>query len=180
MLAWIFEIAGRRPDFLIGGMAENFGRTTVLAAAANSSSKAMNTTRPSSTKGLKFLHYRPDELIMTSLEFDHADIYADIAAIELQFRRLVNLIPRRGRIVSGAEPGGTRQAVSHAFCPVETYGFDGRQRLGGRRLRRRWKRPRISASLRQGQERAPLVWAWRAAQRSQRARAPSPSPTAAA
>ena len=74
-------------------------------------------------KGPKFLHYRPDSLIITSLEFDHADIYADLAAIELQFRRLVNLVPRRGRIVCWGESPAVRGVVGKALCPVETYGF---------------------------------------------------------
>jgi UDP-N-acetylmuramate: L-alanyl-gamma-D-glutamyl-meso-diaminopimelate ligase len=62
-------------------------------------------------------------LIVTSLEFDHADIYADLAAIEPQFRRLVNLVPRGGRIVAWGESATVVAAVSKAFCPVETYGF---------------------------------------------------------
>ena len=65
----------------------------------------MNTTRLFSTKAPKFLHYHPDELILTSLEYDHADIYPDLASIALQFRRLVNLVPRRGRIADlGRKP----------------------------------------------------------------------------
>ena len=74
-------------------------------------------------KAPKFLHYHPDEIIITSLEFDHADIYADLAAIELQFRRLVNLVPRHGRIVAWGESETVRGVVQKAFCPVETFGF---------------------------------------------------------
>jgi len=80
-------------------------------------------------KGPKFLHYHPDELIITSLEFDHADIYADLEAIELQFRRLVNLVPRRGRIIAWGDStplaAPVHRVVQKAFCPVETYGLDG-------------------------------------------------------
>ena len=74
-------------------------------------------------KAPKFLHYHPDELILTSLEFDHADIYADLAAIELQFRRLVNLVPRRGRILMWGESPALKGVVQKAFCPVETFGL---------------------------------------------------------
>jgi len=80
-------------------------------------------------RGPKFFHYHPDDLIITSLEFDHADIYADFETYELAFRRLVNLVPRTGRVViwGDTEESGPalRRAASKAFCPVETYGFFG-------------------------------------------------------
>ena len=63
----------------------------------------MNTKPPFSITAPKFLHYHPDELILTSLEYDHADIYPDLESIALQFRRLVNLVPRRGRILIWGE-----------------------------------------------------------------------------
>lgn len=125
LLAWIFEVAGRRPDFLIGGLAENFGKNYGLGGGREFIIEGDEYDSAFFDKAPKFLHYRPDELIVTSLEFDHADIYADLAAIELQFRRLVNLIPRRGRIVCWGDSPTVRQAVAHAFCPVETYGLDG-------------------------------------------------------
>jgi UDP-N-acetylmuramate: L-alanyl-gamma-D-glutamyl-meso-diaminopimelate ligase len=124
MLAWIFEVAGRRPDFLIGGLAENFGKNYGLGGGREFIIEGDEYDSAFFDKAPKFLHYRPDELIVTSLEFDHADIYADLAAIELQFRRLVNLIPRRGRIVCWGDSPTVRQAAAHAFCPVETYGLD--------------------------------------------------------
>jgi UDP-N-acetylmuramate: L-alanyl-gamma-D-glutamyl-meso-diaminopimelate ligase len=125
MLAWIFQVAGRRPDFLIGGMAENFGKSYGLGGGAEFILEGDEYDSAFFDKGPKFLHYRPDELIITSLEFDHADIYADVAAIELQFRRLVNLIPRRGRIVCWGDSPTVRGAVQGAFCAVETYGLGG-------------------------------------------------------
>jgi len=123
MLAWIFHAAGRRPDFLVGGVAENFGKSYGLEGGGEFIIEGDEYDSAFFDKGPKFLHYRPDELIITSLEFDHADIYADLAAIELQFRRLVNLIPRRGRIVCWGESPTVRGAVAKAFCKVETYGF---------------------------------------------------------
>ncbi len=124
MLAWVFQVAGRRPDFLIGGVAENFGRSYGLGGGDDFILEGDEYDSAFFDKGPKFLHYRPDELIITSLEFDHADIYADLAAIELQFRRLVNLVPRRGRIVAWGESPTVAQCVAQAFCPVETYGLD--------------------------------------------------------
>jgi UDP-N-acetylmuramate: L-alanyl-gamma-D-glutamyl-meso-diaminopimelate ligase len=123
MLAWIFHVAGRRPDFLIGGFAENFGKSYGLGGGKEFIIEGDEYDSAFFDKGPKFLHYQPDDLIVTSLEFDHADIYADLAAIELQFRRLVNLVPRRGRIVCWGESATVRGVVAQAFCPVETYGL---------------------------------------------------------
>lgn len=123
ILAWIFEVAGRRPDFLIGGVAENFGKSYGLGGGREFIVEGDEYDSAFFDKSPKFLHYQPDEVIITSLEFDHADIYENLAAIELQFRRLVNLVPRRGRIVCWGESDTVRGVVSKAFCPVETYGF---------------------------------------------------------
>lgn len=123
MLAWIFESAGRKPDFLVGGVAANFGKSYGLGGGREFIIEGDEYDSAFFDKGPKFLHYRPDDLIITSLEFDHADIYADLAAIELQFRRLVNLVPRRGRIVCWGESDTVRGVVAKALCRVETYGF---------------------------------------------------------
>jgi UDP-N-acetylmuramate: L-alanyl-gamma-D-glutamyl-meso-diaminopimelate ligase len=123
LLAWIFQVAGRKPNFLIGGVAENFGRSYGLGGGEEFILEGDEYDSAFFDKGPKFLHYHPDELIVTSLEFDHADIYADLSAIELQFRRLVNLVPRRGRIVAWGESPPVAAAVGNAFCRVETYGF---------------------------------------------------------
>jgi UDP-N-acetylmuramate: L-alanyl-gamma-D-glutamyl-meso-diaminopimelate ligase len=123
MLSWILHHAGRRPNFLIGGVAENFGRSFGLGSGDEFVLEGDEYDSAFFDKAPKFLHYHPDELIITSLEFDHADIYADLAAIELQFRRLVNLVPRRGRIVAWGESDTVRGVVQKAFCPVETFGL---------------------------------------------------------
>jgi UDP-N-acetylmuramate: L-alanyl-gamma-D-glutamyl-meso-diaminopimelate ligase len=124
MLAWIFHVAGRRPNFLIGGVAPNFGdRSYGLGGGEEFIIEGDEYDSAFFDKAPKFLHYHPDELIITSLEYDHADIYPDLTSIELQFRRLVNLVPRRGRIIAWGESREVRAAVSKAFCPVETYGL---------------------------------------------------------
>ena len=126
MLAWIFQQAGRRPDFLIGGVAPNFGdRSYGLGGGSEFIIEGDEYDTAFFDKRPKFLHYHPDELILTSLEFDHADIYPDLAAIALQFKRLVNLVPRRGRILIWGESSDLRNVVAKAFCPVETFGFAG-------------------------------------------------------
>jgi UDP-N-acetylmuramate: L-alanyl-gamma-D-glutamyl-meso-diaminopimelate ligase len=74
-------------------------------------------------KGPKFMHYFPDSAILTHVEFDHADIYADLAAVKTAFKRFVNLIPRRGRVVAYDGSESVSECVAKAFCPVERYGF---------------------------------------------------------
>jgi UDP-N-acetylmuramate: L-alanyl-gamma-D-glutamyl-meso-diaminopimelate ligase len=73
-------------------------------------------------KGPKFLHYFPDSVILTSVEFDHADIYKDLDAVETAFKRLVNLVPRRGRIVGFDSGESIERCLKKALCPVERYG----------------------------------------------------------
>ena len=123
MLSWILHHAGRRPNFLIGGVAENFGRSFGLGGGNEFVLEGDEYDSAFFDKAPKFLHYHPQEIIITSLEFDHADIYENLGAIELQVRRLVNLVPRNGRVVAWGESETVRGVLQKAFCPVETYGF---------------------------------------------------------
>ncbi|HEV2490989.1 MAG TPA: UDP-N-acetylmuramate:L-alanyl-gamma-D-glutamyl-meso-diaminopimelate ligase [Candidatus Acidoferrales bacterium] len=124
MLSWIFHVANRRPDFLVGGVVPNFGdRSYGLGGGEEFIIEGDEYDTAYFDKQPKFLHYHPDEVILTSLEFDHADIYPDLAAIELQFQRLVNLVPRRGRILAWGEVPNLVDCTSKAFCPVERYGL---------------------------------------------------------
>src|ERR1700743_1800415 len=124
MLAWIFHVAGRRPDFLVGGVAPNFGdRSFGLGGGEEFIIEGDEYDTAFFDKASKFLHYHPDQLIITSLEFDHADIFADLEAIRVQFRRLINLIPRRGRLLIFGESGELRELAKKALCPVETFGL---------------------------------------------------------
>jgi UDP-N-acetylmuramate: L-alanyl-gamma-D-glutamyl-meso-diaminopimelate ligase len=141
MLAWIYATAAnsqqgkannkeRRnaeryaPSFLIGGVAENFG----------TSFRVQEGTRPFILegdeydtaffdKGPKFLHYFPDAAVLTHVEFDHADIYADLEAVKVAFKRMVNLIPRRGRLVAYDASENVTECAAKAFCKVERYGM---------------------------------------------------------
>src|ERR1700693_1135258 len=129
MLAWIFHTAGKRPNFLVGGVAENFGKSYGLAGGEEFILEGDEYETAFWDRGPKFFHYHPDDLIITSLEYDHADIYPDFETYELAFRRLVNLVPRRGRAViwvDTADSGPSlRRAAQKALCQVETYGFSG-------------------------------------------------------
>jgi UDP-N-acetylmuramate: L-alanyl-gamma-D-glutamyl-meso-diaminopimelate ligase len=133
MLAWIFHTAGMQPSFLIGGIAENFGSSFHLGQGKHFILEGDEYDTAFFDKGPKFLHYFPDAAILTSVEFDHADIYKDLDAVETAFKRLVNLIPRRGRIVAfdgvageASESASLDRCLQKAFCPVERYGTGAR------------------------------------------------------
>jgi UDP-N-acetylmuramate: L-alanyl-gamma-D-glutamyl-meso-diaminopimelate ligase len=128
MLAWIYEVASRQqpelaPSFLIGGVAENFGSSFRLRDTRPFLLEGDEYDTAFFDKGPKFLHYFPDALILTHVEFDHADIYCDLDAVKTAFKRLVNLVPRRGRIVAFDGAPSIDECVAHAFCSVERYGF---------------------------------------------------------
>lgn len=129
MLAWIYEVAARtnpalRPSFLIGGVAENFGSSFQLRDTGPMILEGDEYDTAFFDKGPKFMHYFPDALILTHVEFDHADIYRDLDAVKTAFKRLVNLVPRRGRIVAFDGAPNVDECVSRAFCKVERYGFN--------------------------------------------------------
>jgi UDP-N-acetylmuramate: L-alanyl-gamma-D-glutamyl-meso-diaminopimelate ligase len=122
MLAWIFHSAGLQPSFLIGGIAENFGSSFQLGEGKNFILEADEYDTAFFDKGPKFLHYFPDSVVLTSVEFDHADIYKDLDAVETAFKRLVNLVPRRGKIIAFDTGASIERCLAKAFCPVERYG----------------------------------------------------------
>jgi UDP-N-acetylmuramate: L-alanyl-gamma-D-glutamyl-meso-diaminopimelate ligase len=128
MLAWTFHVAGKHPNFLVGGVAENFGKSYGLEGGPEFILEGDEYDCAYWDKAAKFFHYAPDDLIITSVEFDHADIYSDFEVYQLAFKRLVNLVPRRGRaIVWGDADAGEalRKVTEKAFCPVIRYGFEG-------------------------------------------------------
>ncbi|SPE45205.1 UDP-N-acetylmuramate:L-alanyl-gamma-D-glutamyl-meso-diaminopimelate ligase [Candidatus Sulfotelmatobacter sp. SbA7] len=122
ILAWIFHTAGLQPSFLIGGIAENFGSSFQLGQGKHFILEGDEYDTAFFDKGPKFLHYFPDSVILTSVEFDHADIYKDLDAVETAFKRLVNLVPKRGRIVGFDSGESVERCLARAFCPVERYG----------------------------------------------------------
>jgi UDP-N-acetylmuramate: L-alanyl-gamma-D-glutamyl-meso-diaminopimelate ligase len=128
MLAWIYQFAAREnpalePSFLIGGVAENFGTSFQLRPTRTFIVEGDEYDTAFFDKGPKFLHYFPDALILTHVEFDHADIYADLEAVKTAFKRLVNLVPRRGLIVAYDGSADVSECVAHALCRVVRYGF---------------------------------------------------------
>src|ERR1700758_712753 len=140
MLAWIYEVAARKnaalePSFLIGGVAENFGTSFHLRPSGKFILEGDEYDTAFFDKGPKFLHYFPDALILTHVEFDHADIYADLEAVKTAFKRLVNLVPRRGVIVAYDGSDNVSECVAKAFCRVERYGFTAEAEWRMRNLR---------------------------------------------
>jgi UDP-N-acetylmuramate: L-alanyl-gamma-D-glutamyl-meso-diaminopimelate ligase len=128
MLAWIYQTASQQtpalePSFLIGGVAENFGTSFQLRPTKPFIVEGDEYDTAFFDKGPKFLHYFPDALILTHVEFDHADIYADLDAVKTAFKRLVNLVPRRGLIVAYDANENVTECVAKAFSRVERYGF---------------------------------------------------------
>src|SRR5438477_2742768 len=126
MLSWIFEVAGMQPSFLIGGIAENFGRSFQLGGGKHFIIEGDEYDSAFFDKGPKFLHYFPDAAILTSAEFDHADIYKDLDAVKTAFKRLVNLVPQRGCLIAYDGNANVDECVAKAFCRVERYGFSER------------------------------------------------------
>ena len=142
MLAWIYEVASRTrpelaPSFLIGGVAENFGTSFRAAATRPFVIEGDEYDTAFFDKGPKFLHYFPDAAILTHVEFDHADIYNDLEAVKTAFKRLVNLLPRRGLLLAFDGSENVTECVRKAFCRVERYGFKGGSAWQMKELRHR-------------------------------------------
>ncbi|MGB7555068.1 MAG: UDP-N-acetylmuramate:L-alanyl-gamma-D-glutamyl-meso-diaminopimelate ligase [Candidatus Korobacteraceae bacterium] len=123
LLAWLFHHAGRAPSFLIGGIPENFGSSFGLGSGNEFILEGDEYDTAFFDKGPKFLHYFPDAVILTSVEFDHADIYKNLDEVKTAFARLVNLIPRRGLLVAWDGHPNVDECAARAFCRVERYGF---------------------------------------------------------
>lgn len=128
MLAWIYEVASctrpeLAPSFLIGGVAENFKTSFQLREGRPFILEGDEYDTAFFDKGPKFMHYFPDALILTHVEFDHADIYRDLDQVKTAFKRLVNLVPQRGRIVAFDGAPNVSECISKAFCAVERYGL---------------------------------------------------------
>lgn len=122
MLAWIFQQAGKDPSFLIGGIAENFGSSFALRQGKHFILEGDEYDTAFFDKGPKFLHYFPQAIILTSVEFDHADIYKDLDAVRTAFKRLVNLVPGKGKIIAYDADANVNECLAKAFTPVERYG----------------------------------------------------------
>ena len=126
MLAWVLEHAGMSPGFLIGGVPQNFGISARLGGTPFFVVEADEYDSAFFDKRSKFVHYRPRTAILNNLEFDHADIFPDLAAIERQFHHLVRTIPGDGLIIHPTtEPALKRVIEMGCWTPVQTTGEGG-------------------------------------------------------
>lgn len=122
MLAWILERAGRSPGFLIGGVPADFPVSARHTSSPLFVIEADEYDTAFFDKRSKFVHYRPRTAVLNNLEFDHADIFDDLAAIERQFHHLVRTVPRTGRlIVNGTDEALRRVLTQGAWSPVEWF-----------------------------------------------------------
>jgi UDP-N-acetylmuramate: L-alanyl-gamma-D-glutamyl-meso-diaminopimelate ligase len=124
MIAWGLHSAGLLPNFLIGGIAENFQSSYGLEGGKHCVVEGDEYDSAFFDKGPKFLHYLPYLAVIGNVEFDHADIYPDLDSIKLQFRRFVRLIPQRGFLVVGADSAEAMEVSSESLCRKETFGTD--------------------------------------------------------
>jgi len=123
MLAWILEKAGLQPGFLVGGVPLNFGISARLGAGKTFVIEADEYDTAFFDKRSKFVHYRPRTAVLNNLEYDHADIFLDLAAIETQFHHLVRTVPRSGRLVVNArEESLARVLTRGAWSEVQRFG----------------------------------------------------------
>ena len=123
MLAWVLDVAGRKPSFLVGGIAENFGKSFQVSDGPDFVIEGDEYDTAFFDKGPKFLHYLPRIVLLKNIEFDHADIYADLEAIKTAFRRLVNIVPSSGLIVAGVDSPVVREIIPAAFSRVASAGI---------------------------------------------------------
>lgn len=128
--AHLLDAAGLDPGFLIGGVALNFDRTARTGSGPAFAIEGDEYDTAFFDKGPKFLHYRPKTAVITSVEFDHADIYRDLDHVKESFRRLVAIVPASGAIVARWDHDNVRDVCLDAPCPVLRYGqgqsWDGR------------------------------------------------------
>ena len=126
--AWVIDQGGLDPTFLIGGVAQNFGASFRVTNSDYFIIEADEYDTAYFDKGPKFMHYLPELAIVNNIEFDHADIYGDLDAVKLAFRRFMNLVPENGRLIAGWDSPNVRAVVEsfgeRLFTQLETFGTD--------------------------------------------------------
>jgi UDP-N-acetylmuramate: L-alanyl-gamma-D-glutamyl-meso-diaminopimelate ligase len=124
--AWVMDQGGLDPTFLIGGVAQNFGVSFRVTRSDYFIIEGDEYDTAYFDKGPKFMHYLPEIAIVNNIEFDHADIYKDLAAVKLAFRRLMNLVPANGKLIAGWDNPNVREVVASMgqklFTQLETFG----------------------------------------------------------
>jgi len=130
MLAWMLEQAGLKPGFLVGGVPQNFGVSARLGEGKTFVIEADEYDTAFFDKRSKFVHYRPRTAVLNNLEFDHADIFPDLGAIETQFHHLVRTVPAAGRLVVNAREESLQRVLARG-CWSEVVRFGARKETPG-------------------------------------------------
>ncbi|MGH8426913.1 MAG: UDP-N-acetylmuramate:L-alanyl-gamma-D-glutamyl-meso-diaminopimelate ligase [Gammaproteobacteria bacterium] len=132
LIAWLLDATGHEPGFLIGGLPENFDTPVRLGRGEHFVIEADEYDTAFFDKRAKFVHYHPRTLVLTNLEYDHADIYPDLAAIERQFHHLVRTVPGSGRIIAnGGDAALSRVLAMGCWTPIEYFGDGPQASLAG-------------------------------------------------
>lgn len=125
MLSWILEYAGLNPSFLIGGVAENFSVSSRLTDSKYFVIEADEYDTAFFDKRSKFIHYHPDTLIINNLEFDHADIFNNIEAINTQFHHMIRTVPSKGKLIVNAKSENITQTLNKGcWSPIDSFSID--------------------------------------------------------
>jgi UDP-N-acetylmuramate: L-alanyl-gamma-D-glutamyl-meso-diaminopimelate ligase len=123
LTAFLLDAAGASPSFLVGGVPVDFGRSYRLGSGPHFVVEGDEYDCAFFDKRPKFVHYLPDVAVIGNVEFDHADIYPDLPAVETAFRRLLGVLPRRGRLILGMESPAAARLAREAPCAVDTFGL---------------------------------------------------------
>jgi UDP-N-acetylmuramate: L-alanyl-gamma-D-glutamyl-meso-diaminopimelate ligase len=126
LLSWLLFSGGLDPSFLVGGIALNFGRGYRFGQGEWTVLEGDEYDSAFFDKGPKFLHYRPQVVILTSIEYDHADIYKDLEEVKNAFGQLIAIIPKEGVLIACTDDEVVKGMISKAQCRVETFGIEGR------------------------------------------------------
>jgi len=123
LLAWIFEQNGLQPGFLIGGLPNNFGQGARFTDSPWFIIEGDEYDTAFFDKRSKFVHYLPESVILNNLEFDHADIFENLGAIQTAFKHLINLIPRNGQLLANGDDPNLAPLLNVTHCPVKRFGL---------------------------------------------------------
>jgi UDP-N-acetylmuramate: L-alanyl-gamma-D-glutamyl-meso-diaminopimelate ligase len=123
LLAWVFEHNGLNPSFLIGGIPNNFGQGARFTSSEWFILEGDEYDTAFFDKRSKFLHYLPELALINNLEFDHADIFRDVAAIQSAFRQFIRLVPRNGLLLANGDDGNIAPLLQVTHCPVKRFGL---------------------------------------------------------
>jgi len=123
LLAWVFEHNGFKPSFLIGGIPTNFGQGARFTDGEWFIIEGDEYDTAFFDKRSKFVHYLPEVAIINNVEFDHADIFENLAAVQTAFKRLINLIPRNGLLLANGDDANLAPLLQVTHCPVKRFGL---------------------------------------------------------